>query len=188
MFNEDPFGSPPYLTLNDAKKLPESQWLVHFTDASVFKAFDRGATLEGLHLSTWRRAKTFVQCPKNLDWESLGIYDVVFGFAYRAEEFTGQRGMAKLAARQKIYGDTTLLFQSDCAVEAYHSGDEEWQAVFPLCSERNLVPFSCDTYTGFVTVEGDDGEDIEVGSIERLIERIEYEQERRPKKSRGKIS
>ncbi len=188
-FRIDPYGSPAYLTLDDAKALPAGTWCVHFTDATPFTAFDRGATLEGLHLSTWSRKKTFVECPKNLDWNKIGIYDVVFGFAFQASSFFLGRGTGRGPASfqvSKKYGRNAILFRTDCGVEAWHHGDEERQVIFPLCSERDLVPFEMDSH-GYVTVEGDDGETITENSLERLIERIEREQEaktRAPKRRR----
>lgn len=140
--DEDPVGSAPYLTLKYPKKMPPGTWCVHFTDAEPFDSFDRGATLDGLHLTRCGndRTKVFVECPKNLDFEHVGSHEMVFGFAFRASNFYG-RSYGPFRHKQKKYGETALLFRVDCAVEAYHTGDNEEQVIFPLCAEYDVTAF-----------------------------------------------
>lgn len=180
IMEEDPYGSPAYLMLDQAVALPPKTWCVHFTNADVFRAFDRGATLEGLHLSTWKREKTFVDCDRNMVLEQVGPFEIVWGFAFEASMFEGWVKSDNYRVKSRKYGKNAILFQTDCAVRAWHHGDEEWQVIFPLCSERNLVPFVME-YDGqqreTVRVEGDDGQEITEPSLKALIARIEREAE-----------
>lgn len=165
----DPFEAPAYLMLDDPKKMPPGTWCVHFTNAAPFHAFDRGATLQGLHLSTWRKEKTFVDCKKNLDWDNVGIYDVVFGFAFTANSVSKSSLFER--ARRK-YGRNAILFQVDCGVEAYHHGDEERQVIWPLCAEKNLVAFDMIDGFGTVAVQDEDGETVFFDKLDDLIKEI----------------
>jgi hypothetical protein len=122
--------APAYLYFGEVVQLPPGAWLVHFTKAD-FASFDRGTTLEGLALSTWKRSKDEVDCERNLSGE-LGPFEIVYGFAYDPE------GSGNWADRARGYGYSVLFFQTDCAVSAWHWGDQEQQVIFPLCTEYNV--------------------------------------------------
>jgi hypothetical protein len=127
---EDPMYAPAYLLLRAQKKLPPGSWLVHFTN-HVFDDFTVGATIDNLALSVWTEKKAQVNCEVNLT-DQIGLHEVVFGFAFDANE-------SHLLHKGKKYGRNAVLFRSDCAVVAWHYGDEENQAIFPLCSEYDVV-------------------------------------------------
>jgi len=128
--DDDPYNAPAYLFLEARSMLPDETWLIHFTNESPFRSFDRGATLSGLHLSTWNKHKEIASCPDNLS--DAGISETVFGFAFEVFRSVLWHG--------KKYGRNAVLFQCDCAVSAFHYGDEEYQALFPLCSEYRAIP------------------------------------------------
>jgi hypothetical protein len=130
---KDPYGSPAYLTLSDAKRMPKGQWLIHFSEKE-FRKFEYGSTVEGLHLTTYSKRKVRADCSNNLS-DRIGLYETVWGFAYDAD-----MSWSRLSGRTHAYGKHVVLFQCDYAIDAYHSGDEERQAIFPLCSEYNVIP------------------------------------------------
>ena len=156
---DEPLGVPSYLYFSDAYPLGKDAWCVHFTKRA-FSAFDRGATLEMLGLSTHFKTKAVARCEANLD-DGIDFSDRVFGFAFPVAEL--KRPQAVRDARRK-YGNEAILFQTDAAVSAYHETDDERQAIFPLCSERNVheVSFqagSSDVWLGGSERENDGGED-----------------------------
>lgn len=125
------FGAmvPAYLMFDRARAVPPKSWLVHFTKES-FDAFDRGATLERLALSTHFKNPVAADCPNNLS-DEIGGSEVVFGFAYEIDRL---RQVHQWRERH-----TAVVFQCDYAVVARHSSDEEYQVIFPLCTEYNLI-------------------------------------------------
>jgi len=59
-----------------------------------------------------------------------------------------------LGYRQRKYGKGFVLFRSDAAIEVFHTGDDEHQAVFPICSEYDVsVGYDTDMIDG-VDAEG----------------------------------
>jgi hypothetical protein len=157
----DPLGLPAYLHFDNPKLLPKGSWLVHFSRAG-FSSIDRGATMDSLALSTWVQKKAVLKsCKQNLR-SDIGLFEVVWGFAINAER---SRDFSQAA---KGYGDHVLLFQTDCAVEAWHTGDEHWQSIFPLCSEYNVKSGS---YSGGkFYFEGRENEDLDFDSIDDAID------------------
>jgi hypothetical protein len=181
---DEPFESAPYLHFSNAKALPDKTWCIHFTKATPFSAFDRGATLEGLHLSTWRRKKVSVDCDINLNFGlDVGPYEVVFGFAFEAREFVASP--SKTATARRKYGDHAILFQVDCGISAWHSGDNEQQVIFPLCSEYNLVPVDLDT-NGEVTTEDESGKAVVFPSLKTLIEKLDKRIKENPRSRKSR--
>lgn len=177
--------TPGYLTLHAKSKLPAGTWFIHFTNAS-FEAFDRGTTLDGIHLSTWKKRKDLAKCSTNLA-DDQGLYDVVFGFAFDTDNLPRKRDV--IAAADK-YGRNAVLFQCDCAVEAYHDGDDEDQAIFPVCSEYNLHRVSVNRNYGELAIDKDDGsgEEIEfntLGEVIAYLEETSHEPRRAPWPSRA---
>jgi hypothetical protein len=175
---KDPYGSPAYLTLNEAKKMPTGTWGIHFTNKSPFESFDYGATLEGLHLSTWNQQKVGADCSKNLDVEKMSAYEHVFFFAFEA--LGGGAGLRHSVAviRQGVgkYGRNAVLFQTDAAVRAWHIGDEEHQLIVPACSEYNVVGIvDVDPSSLRCLYEGSEDEGADFESLEALIAYIESE-------------
>lgn len=130
------FGAlvPPYLIFSEAHPLPRNSWLVHRT-RSLFDAFDQGATIERLALTTWFKEPIRAKCPANVS-DQIGFGEVVFGFAHDYDRSTLWRSQQ---GSRSAYGPHAVIFQCDYAVEAYHSGDGEQQVIFPICTEYNLI-------------------------------------------------
>jgi|SRR5271166_387177 len=168
----DPFDAPAYLTLHAREKLSKGSWLVHFSRESFVGGFDRGTSLRGLHLSTWRTNKELADCSRNLDEENIGTGEVIFGFAFDVT----RRNV--LSYGRHRYGSKIVIFQCDCAVDAYHDGDEEYQAIFPICSEHNVIGVYGSEYDQLL-VETVGGSEIEFHSLEEIIEYAEKDKRRR---------
>lgn len=132
LVQDDPAGAPAYLTLMWPKKLPKGTWAIHFTDGEPFDAFTQGATIPRLALSTWWKDKERARCPENIS-DKLGTYEYVYVFSFDALD-------RAVINRGSKYGKNAVLFQTDAAVKAYHSGDEEYQVILPACSEYNVIP------------------------------------------------
>lgn len=162
----DVFYAPAYLFFSEVEKMPKGTWGIHFTN-EPFKAFDRGATLEGLALSSWKKEKAKAQCPKNLS-DDLGTFEYVFGFAFDAT------GHDVLSAGRKKYGKNAVLFQTDAGVLVYHSGDEEYQLIFPICSEYNVIPLFLGSGKIVIPTQ-DDKEEVEFDSLEEVLEYVQDE-------------
>jgi len=126
----DPRDLPAYMHFTDVSVMPKGSWLVHFSKSAYFARFDRGVTLEDLAYSTWRREKDMAPCDVNR-YPHAGLGDLVWGFAFSAND----RSVGSYGARK--YGRHVVLFQTDCAVSAWHHGDHEQQMIFPICSEYN---------------------------------------------------
>jgi hypothetical protein len=100
--------------------------------------------------------------------KDIGAYEVVFGFALEASE-----AARHARSYSKKYGRSVILFRCDCAVLAHHDGDDERQAVFPLCSEYDVVSLVGDGYGGFTLGSVVDGEDVEFNSLEAALDYYE---------------
>jgi hypothetical protein len=163
----DPLSLPAYIFFENAKTLPPGTWLAHFSRDS-FPSFKKGATLETLALSTHANPSTVKSCEANLDPDS-GLFDTVWGFAIEAE------GLSHRDLRDmKNYGQQVMLFQTDCAVSAWHNTDNFEQVIFPLCSEYNLYRGSYDGHAlSFESTEDDGGEYKEFDSLDEVIEYAE---------------
>lgn len=175
---EVPHEVPAYVFFRDAKALGENAWCVHFTNAQAFDAFDRGANLAMLALSTHYRRKETARCDVNLDDETP-IEDRVYAFAYPAKDVSTPEGAARGWRR---YGRNAVLFQTDAAVSAFHITDKERQALFPVCSERNLhaVRFEDDR----VVLLGRDGQDVQAfPTLPALIKHLNAQQRKAAKRS-----
>lgn len=155
---------PAYLYFDEVKRLPVGTWCIHFTSADAFDVFERGTTLEGLALSTHKREEDVVDCEKNLT-DEIGSAEVVYGFAFLASD----RNV--LQAGQK-YGRNAVLFQTDAGVRAWHIGDEEYQVIFPLCSEYNVIPMY-GPRPGEITIGTEDGGEETFGSLDEVIAYVE---------------
>lgn len=166
---QDPYGSPAYLTMTMPRKMPKGSWLIHFTKASPFNVFNQGTTLEGLHLSTYRKEKVPVNNRKKNLSEDIGSFERVYGFAYDAKT----RDVVRHGSLG--YGKNAVLFQSDFAVKAYHSGDEEDQVVFPIGSEYNAIPLFVDVGDFETSDDGEligkteSGEEVSFRSLDEVI-------------------
>lgn len=182
--SQDPGTVPARYYFSRPTALPKGQWLVHHSDVS-FGKFDRGATMEHLAL-TWSANAPEKAGPKNLD-DSVTDYERVFAFAFAVEEdeCIARDGRYKCHGRPK-YGKSMVLFQCDAAIEAYHEGDEETQAIFPIGTEYNLHFISGVEGEGSWWLHGESGEeDIEFPTIHALIEHLENAS-KKAKKSKGK--
>ena len=157
----DPLYAPAYLVFSEVSRLPAGSWGIHFTDADPFEAFDQGSTIQGLALSTWKKEKDVVDCAKNLG-DDIGPFETVFGFAFLA----GQRNILSHGSK---YGRNAVLFQTDGGVRAWHSGDEEYQMIFPLCSEYNVIPLY-NPQPGEITVETKEGKELIFSSVEDVAD------------------
>ncbi len=155
--------APAYLYFNEVSKMPEGSWGIHFTRAESFDVFDRGTVLDGLALSTHKNKKDVVDCSRNIS-EGIGPAEIVFGFAFPALD----RNVLHMGLNK--YGRNAVLFQTDGAVRAWHVGDEEYQMIFPLCSEYNVIPL-VGPRPGAIQVETEGGE---VATFEGLEDVIAY--------------
>lgn len=160
---------PAYLYFSEVSKLPIGTWCVHFTHADAFDVFEKGTTLDGLALSTYKREKDVVDCGKNLT-QDIGTAEVVFGFAFTAD-------MRNVLSHGRKYGNNAVLFQTDGGVRAWHVGDEEYQVIFPLCSEYNVIPMF-DPRPGNITIATEGGEGAEFQSLEEVIQYVESQEKR----------
>jgi len=167
LMQNNPVEMPANLTLHAERKAPSGTWFAHFTrEPGGFHAFDRGTTIEGLHLSTWKARKDRANCQKNLS-PDIGVGEVVFGFAFEAANAARNQGVYG-----RKYGDNVLLFQCDCAVIADHDGDDETQAIFPICAEYNVVPFASTGGRGLLA-ETERGEDIEFDNLKDALDYVQ---------------
>lgn len=160
---------PAYLYFGEVKKLPLGTWCIHFTNADAFDVFEKGTTLEGLALSTHKREKDDVDCEKNLT-DEIGSAEVVYGFAFQASD-------RDVLSRGQKYGRNAVLFQTDAGVRAWHIGDEEYQVIFPLCSEYNVIPMF-GPEPGDIRIETESGGEKTFESLEEVIDYVdgrEYE-------------
>lgn len=164
--------APAYLYFDEVKKLPVGTWCIHFTKAEPFDAFEQGTTLEGLALSTHKSEKDTVDCSENLS-EDLGIAETVFGFAFEAQaaQVAGMR-LDVMSYGLSRYGDNAVLFQTDGGIRAWHVGDEEYQVIFPLCSEYNIIPMlNPDPIE--IRIETEGGEEAVFDSLANVIAYVE---------------
>jgi hypothetical protein len=118
-------------------------------------------------LSRGKAKKVEAGCDRNLG-DELGDFDYVYGFA-----FTAYWKQMHLYSYSKKYGKHAVLFQCDVALEATHSGDEENQVIFPICSEYNVIPL-WNVQDG-LRIRFKDSEDdgLEFDSLKDLIDYIE---------------
>lgn len=154
------YSVPAYLYFNEVKKLPPGTWCIHFTDSPSFEVFESGTTLDGLALSSHKREKDPVDRERNLT-DELGSAEVVYGFAFLATD----RNVLSVGRK---YGKNAVLFQTDAGVRAWHIGDEEYQVIFPLASEYNVIPLS-EPSPGDVVVETDGGEPLVFETLADVI-------------------
>jgi hypothetical protein len=173
---DDPYGSAAYLTFDEVSKMPKGTWGIHFTHQEPFDSFERGITLEGLHLSTWRKEKVQADCGKNLT-EDIGPYEHVWIFAFEALRHPQGRVADPVNYGINKYGKNAVLFQTDGAVRAWHPGDEEYQLIFPACSEYNVVPLY-EPYYGHVGCTLRGGEEVLFPTVTELIKYLEGDGER----------
>lgn len=173
---EIPHEVPAYVFFRDAKTLGENAWCVHFTNAKAFDAFDRGANLKTLALSTHYPPET-AHCNINLD-DEIPIEERVYAFAYPAKDVSTPEG----AARGRRYGRNAVLFQTDAAVSAFHITDRERQALFPVCSERHLHAIRFEAAR--VVLLGRDGQDVRAfPTLPVLIKYLNAQQRKAAKRS-----
>lgn len=125
---------PAYLLFEGAEVMPPGQWYAHFSPEE-FSRFDRGITLDALSLSTYVKKKAMVDCKTNLRPDEVGLFEIVWGFAIGVGSPSDDNDAIQTA---RSYGRHFILFQTDFAVMAYHSGDNQWQIIFPLCTEYNV--------------------------------------------------
>jgi hypothetical protein len=161
LMRHDPTSLPGYVYFDGPRLLPKGSWLVHFS-RERFDVFEYGTTFENLALSTWNRTKDEVSCARNR-YPDASLYEIVWGFAFDA----GSRDVSSGTGAKK-YGSNVVLFQTDCAVLAHHSGDEEYQAIFPLCSEYNRHSGSYSSGTFYF--EGKNGEERDFDDIDDAVE------------------
>lgn len=162
-----PAEAPAYLTLSWPEKLPKGTWGIHYTNVPGVDEFRYGATIPKLALSTWWNEKDQARCPENLGNE-LGSYDYVYSFAFPVE---GKGAVSPFHGSK--YGRNAIVFQTNAAILAYHNGDEEWQMIFPACSEYNVIPVSLDGTEVTCAFEDGEGEALTFDSVKDLIEYVE---------------
>lgn len=144
--------APSYLYFGDARAVAPKSWFIHFTNESPFLSFEYGApgTILGLTTHFRDRKRNRVHCPENMTGE-LGLYETLYGFAFDLSS-RSWRG------KSRKYGRNAVIFQHDYALGAHHHGDEEFQVIFPLCGEYNVVPVYNVNSEGGGLVDTDGGE------------------------------
>jgi hypothetical protein len=157
---------PAYLYFSEVRRLPVGTWCIHFTPSEAFDVFEQGTTIEGLALSSHKREKDPVDREKNLT-EDIGSAEIVYGFAFEAS-------MRNVLSVGRKYGSNAVLFQTDAGVRAWHIGDEEYQVIFPLTSEYNVIPLY-DPRPGEITVQTDSGDAVTFKTLEEVIAYAEHE-------------
>jgi hypothetical protein len=156
---DDPCGSPAYLWLANARRMPKKSWLVHLTNSYIdldnpgktLRMLTRGSTVFGLQLTTCKTRKVEADCSRNLT-DEISFEEVVWGFASDA----GDEWERHL---NSWYGRNALIFQCDYGVRTYHVTDEFNQVIFPLCSQYNIV-FIPDFDPENIVVNTVDGEEL----------------------------
>lgn len=171
--SEGDIYAPAYLYFNEIEKLPPGSWGIHFTKSRSFDAFEKGTTIEGMGLSVYKKQKDVVDCGKNLNLgnDGVGPSEIVFGFAFPAL----QRNVLHMGLDK--YGQNAVLFQTDGAVRAWHVGDEEYQMIFPLCSEYNVIPL-VEPRPGDIQIETEGGEAAAFKTLEDVIAYAERDEKR----------
>ena len=163
---DDPSDVPPKFFFSDAKALPKGTWLVHHSRSNLSE-FDRGSTYERLGLSTHFTTKSKVG-PKNTD-DEIGIGERVYVFGFRPENDPAISRFGLPLSSQ--YGDKWYLLRTDAAVEAYHDGDQQTQAIFPAGSEYDLVYVNISGHFPWTAYVGD--QEVEAETFEELLEKVE---------------
>jgi len=141
--------TPGYVPFRGAVKQPPGSWFAHFHASrhGNFSNFDRGTTIDQLMTGSNNTDHANVaDCESNLT-DDIGPAEAVLGFAFSTLRYNDRQ----LQAWSRQYGSAGILFQSDCAVEAFHNGDDQYQVLFLICSEYNAVPFTMDSYGGVST-------------------------------------
>jgi hypothetical protein len=126
-----PWNADPKWMFTEAQKKGAREVFIHFTN-SLPRKFTQGTTISKMHLAAWKEDKDKARCPANL---RLSLEKAVFVFAYPAEYIVGLIE----AGTFPEYGRNAVIGRTDQAVEVWHVGDEEYQLVFPVCSEYDLV-------------------------------------------------
>lgn len=177
--DEMPYESPAYLHMSAEKKLPRGTWCAHFSN-SPFDRLEYGATIEGLHLSTWRRDRKSApaKCPDNLSLDRAP-FEVVYGFAYLLSSFRDVREPASK------YGRYIILFQTDEGILAHHYGDEEKQVIFPLCSEYNVRHIVFDSASGQVVAQTHGGREVPFPSVPEVVRYVETKRKKKADDLKG---
>jgi GNAT superfamily N-acetyltransferase len=122
--------APAYRYFGNTEVLPEGTWLIHFTSKN-FSSFKYGATLETLAMSTHFN-KQEASCPENVS-DNIGLYEVIWAFAMDASD-----SWRDIRSASSQYGRNFVLFKTDCAVKSFHVTDNQWQCIFPICSEYSV--------------------------------------------------
>ena len=157
---------PPKFFFSHATALPKGTWLVHHSPSNLSE-FDRGATYEWLGLSTQKKVKVKVGSKNTDDEIAIGERVYVFGFQPHNDPAISRFGLP-LSSQ---YGDEWHLLRTDAAVEAYHSGDEQTQVIFPAGSEYDLVQVNIDGDFPWTANIGD--HQVEAEKFDELLEKVE---------------
>ena len=168
---DDASDVPPKFFFSGANPLPKGTWLVHHSRAYIGE-FNRGSTFERLGLSTHFTTKSKVGSKNTDDEIGIGERVYVFGFQPHNDPAISRFGLP-LSSQ---YGDKWYLFKTDAAVEAYHDGDEQTQAIFPAGSEYDLVEVSISDSAPWTVYIDDDV--IEAETFDELLEKLEGKDDR----------
>lgn len=163
-----PNSIPAYCIFENPTALSAGSWLIHHSN-SDFYTFDRGALWEYIAYSNLVR-QLARPTSKNLD-DGISLYERVYGFAFTPEhnECIRGEGIFRCPINGPKYGRNILLFQSYAAVEAYHSGDEEYQVIFPIGSEYNVHRVYNNGHF-WVIYDSDSGQSLEFETIWEVID------------------
>jgi hypothetical protein len=144
-------------TIQATRKMKPGIWYRHGAK-SPFRNFLYGTKYCGMATSANRGAKATVDCTTNL-LASTPESERVWGFAYPARMTAYGKSIRRSRGLwtdedEKIdeirqnhvyrgslwskYGQAAVYFKTNAAVEAWHLGDNDWQIIFPLCSEYDV--------------------------------------------------
>jgi len=118
---------PMGCVFHSVEKVPEGTWCIHFTNAD-FNSFDVGAPLHALAYTGYNESERASEDA----W--------VYAFAFEADVFVDLDDLRRRhTGYHGKYGDNYLIFQVDHAVRAYHSEDNEYQIIFQIGTEYNVL-------------------------------------------------
>lgn len=166
-----PADIPAYYWFEEPFPLDPGTWLIHHSDSS-FSSIERGTTWETIAF-TWAAREPVKAGSGNLDDDSM--YDRVYAFAFPLDEdecitHRAPEGKFRCAGRRPKYGSNLLLFQCDAAVSAYHKGDQETQAIFPVGAQYNEHRLVGDSDGSWWVEDPRNHEDVNLPTIDAVIE------------------
>lgn len=148
----------PWEVMAASRKMKPGVWYSHSTTRDPFRRFTYGTNYCQMFESVNKVNKDRADCAVNLT-NMIPDDQRVWGFAYLApittygrelrksqglwspedeQAYNMRRWMLYRSGRSQAYGNNTIYFKSNAAIEIYHTGDHDWQIMFPLCSEYDV--------------------------------------------------